>query len=86
MNKDNYKKSAPWKQKEFFFLVTYAFIFYVIIIRRSLAITTNNYSVYARDGSYLITSMMSQMLSGGIFEEIYLFLHLSLESLHFWPI
>lgn len=38
MNKDN-NKIAPWKQKEFFFLVIYASTFYVIIIRRSLQLS-----------------------------------------------
>jgi hypothetical protein len=40
-NKDNYngRKSGTWKQKELFFLVTYALVFYAIIIRRSLQIS-----------------------------------------------
>ncbi|XP_015953609.1 membrane-bound O-acyltransferase gup1 [Arachis duranensis] len=40
-NKENFKGSRiePWKQKELYFLVTYAFVFYVIIIRRSLQLS-----------------------------------------------
>ena len=41
VNKENFNgsRSGHWKRKELFFLVTYAFVFYVIIIRRSLQLS-----------------------------------------------
>ncbi|CAI8601590.1 unnamed protein product [Vicia faba] len=43
MNKENYS-GGSWKQKELFFLVTYVFVFYVIIIRRSLQLSHDHYT------------------------------------------
>ena len=41
VNKENFNGSrrGQWKQKELFVLVTYAFVFYVVIIRRSLQLS-----------------------------------------------
>lgn len=35
----NGRKNGRWKQRELIFLITYAFVFYVIIIRRSLQLS-----------------------------------------------
>ncbi|XP_019430164.1 PREDICTED: putative membrane-bound O-acyltransferase C24H6.01c isoform X1 [Lupinus angustifolius] len=64
MNKDNLNgsKIVQWKQKELFFLVAYAFVFYVIIIVRSLQLSRDHYGqLYGLRQGWFIPNYLNDM-------------------------
>ncbi|CAL0318088.1 unnamed protein product [Lupinus luteus] len=64
MNKDNLNRSKieQWKQKELFFLVAYAIVFYIIFIARSLQLSRDHYSqLYGLRQGWLIPNHLNDM-------------------------
>ncbi|KAE9615383.1 putative membrane bound O-acyl transferase, MBOAT [Lupinus albus] len=58
----NGSKIVQWKQKELFFLVAYAFVFYFIIIVRSLQLSRDHYGqLYGLRQGWLIPNYLNDM-------------------------